>query len=84
MNPKVLKQVTALIHKRYPEFAGIQPKVKAQKATQPKSLPAEPTYVLTFKRLDKISTIANPKTISRLMRVVVNARGKIIKVTTSR
>lgn len=84
MDASLLKSLVAQIHKKYPEFAGSQPTVRQQSSPQAKSLHAEPTYLLTFQSSGRIQSSQVSKTIPRWMRIVVNARGKILKVTTSR
>ena len=83
MDPKLLKQVVAQIHKRYPEFAGCQPKVRAQ--APPKNQDAAaPNYLLTFRGTAVAKSSSGNKSMSRYLRVVIDPKGKIIKVTTSR
>jgi len=86
MEPNLLKTIIAQIHRRYPEFAHSQPRVRLQKApqTQSKSSNVEPTYLLTFHSKASTGSDSKGKTLPRWMRVVVNQKGKIVKVTTSR
>ncbi len=84
MDPKILKQVVSQIHKRYPEFSESQPKVRRQPHAPDTPPPAEPNYLLTFKTSAVVQSASGSKTMSRYLRVVVNARGKLIKITTSR
>lgn len=81
MDHKSLKKIIIHIHKQFPEFAGSNPKIRKQNRSQAKSLISNPTYLLTFQC--KASTKAKT-TFSRWMRVVVNERGKILKISTSR
>ena len=48
MDATILKQVVSQIHRRYPEFAGIQPKVRTQTPPQSKAESNSPNYLLTF------------------------------------
>ena len=84
MDTITLKSVIAQIHKRYPEFAGVQPKVRKQDAPQPKALLVSQTYLLTFHSVARAESSSGKKSIPRWVRVVVNEKGKILKVTTSR
>jgi hypothetical protein len=84
MDAGVLKSVVTQIHKKYPEFAGCQPTVREQNAPQAKSASAAPTYLLTFQSAGRVQSSQVSKIVPRSMRVVVNDRGKILKVTTSR
>ena len=84
MDPKTLKSIVAQVHRRFPEFAGSQPKVRRQASTQAKSIPAQPTYLVTFRSTAMADSSTGPKSITRWVRVVVSESGKIIKITTSR
>jgi hypothetical protein len=84
MDAKLLKEVIAQVHRRYPEFAGIQPKVKNQVPPGGASNSAPQTVLLTFSSTAKAQSSAGSKSMPRYLRVVVNENGKILKVTTSR
>ncbi len=84
MEPNLLKTIVSQIHRRYPEFSHSQPKVRLQKAPPSHSGSLEPTYLLTFHNKASAGSDPNVKTLPRWMRVVVNQKGKIVKVTTSR
>ena len=84
MEANLLRSITTQIHRRFPEFAGVQPKVRQQDSPQPKSAAAPTTYLLTFKSTAQADSQKGLKILPRLMRVVVDGRGKILKITTSR
>jgi len=84
MNPNKLKTIVAQIHRRFPEFAGSQPRVRLQKAPQPVPEKLGQTYLLTFYKTVGAVKGSEGKSIPRWMRVVINERGKILKITTSR
>ena len=84
MDPKILKTVVAQVQRRFPEFAGSQPKVRQQSTVQAKSPSATPTYLLTFHSTAKVASSDGNKSMPRWVRVVVSEKGKIIKITTSR
>jgi hypothetical protein len=84
MDKQTLKSVVTQIHHRFPEVDGCQPKVRSRKSAQPKTTTAKPTYLLTFHSKGKAVTSSGNKTIPRYVRVVVNEKGKILKITTSR
>jgi len=84
MEAKVLKSVVSRVHRRFPEFAGCQPKVRQQNGHQAKSTEAQPTYLLTFHSTAKAITSSGSKEFPRWVRVVVTDNGKILKITTSR
>jgi hypothetical protein len=81
MEQKAIKKITTHIHKQFPEFAGCRPKVRKQNGAHAKSLVSNPTYLLTFQ--SKAST-KSKTTFTRWIRVVVNERGKILKISTSK
>lgn len=80
METRLVKSITTQIYRRFPEVKGSTPKVRLQSGAQPKSSPAS-RYLLTF--TGKVKS-PNGKTIPRTVRVIANADGKIIKITTSR
>jgi len=84
MDPHILKSVVAQIHRRFPEFAGSQPKVRPQDTPQPKALLAPQTYLLTFHSTARAQSATGNKAIPRWVRVVVTEKGRILKVTTSK
>jgi hypothetical protein len=88
MDSKTLNTVIVKIHRRFPEFLGVKPKVKRQ---QPEgngsplaTPPAQDTYLLTFHTTVLAKSGNGKRKIPRWVRVVVRENGKIIKVTTSR
>lgn len=81
MDPKYIQSISKQVYKRFPDLEGSRPKVQTQTGPQAKSLPASPKYLLTYKGK---SHSPDGKTISRLVRVIADATGKILKITTSR
>ena len=86
LDAKILNTIVNQVKRQFPEIAGSKPNVRVQHPPQAKnpSLAQEntpPLYLVTFR-----GTAATPegKSIPRLVRVVVNADGKILKITTSR
>ena len=81
MDAKLLKSISTQVYRRFPEVEGSQPKVQTQAAPQAKSASASPNYLIIYQ-----GSAAGPngKSISRIVRVVANAQGKILKITTSR
>ncbi|MEK6256942.1 MAG: hypothetical protein N2C13_06475 [Chloroflexota bacterium] len=79
MEQKVLKSISNKVSRQFPEVAGKKPSVKRWAGA--KSLSATETFLLVYK-----GKALNPagKTIPRHVRVVANAKGKIIKITTSK
>jgi len=86
LDEKKLAVITKQIQRQFPEVSGSKPTVKAQNPPQAKSpgvannIP-QLTYLVTFR--GSVYTESG-KSIPRLVRVVVNADGKILKITTSR
>jgi hypothetical protein len=81
MDAKHIKSISTQIYRRFPEVSGSQPKVHLQSAPQAKSISAAPTYLLTFR-----GTVKAPdgRSIPRVVRVIANIQGRILKITTSR
>lgn len=79
MNAKLLKSISSQVYKRFPELAGVNPKVQPQ--STPKSLTAQTNYLITYSGMVKV---ADGKSFLRIVRVVASAQGKILKMTTSR
>jgi hypothetical protein len=72
MDESVKSRVCSTIYRQYPEVRGANPSVT--------SLPAD-KYQLIFH--GKAQT-ADGKTIARIVRVTVDANGRVLKMTTSR
>lgn len=81
LSPEIIKSVTNQIHKKYPEFAGVAPKVRRQPLPKGSAAADQTFFLFTF---NVSAQAANNVTIPRSVRVTVNDKGKIIKVTTSR
>jgi hypothetical protein len=80
MDPKFIQSISAKIYRQFPEVSGSQPRVSVQAA--PKSTArATATYLLTFRGSARTP---DGKSIPRIVRVIANAQGRILKVTTSR
>jgi hypothetical protein len=78
MNSKAITDVKQRIYRQFPEVSGEQPSVKAQAGAKS---PGQPSYLLTFKGN---AHDAGGPSFSRTVRVVADANGRILKVTTSR
>lgn len=81
MDPKYIKSISNQVYRRFPELDGSKPKVRLQSAPKAKSTPPAPKYLLTYQGKAKSPT---GKTILRLVRVIADTKGKILKITTSR
>jgi hypothetical protein len=80
MDSKTIGKISKNISRRFPDVGG-RPKIQRQNSPQAKGRDATPTYLLIYK-----GQAEGPggKTFSRRVRVVADAKGKIIKVSTSR
>jgi hypothetical protein len=84
MDPELVKIITKNIHRRFPNFNRVKPKVRKQplpKEQREKIHPDKRNYLLTFK---KNAVGPNGQVIPRWVRVVATPRGKIVKITTSK
>jgi len=72
MDAKTISAVCKQVYQKFPEVNGSKPKVKEQSAE---------TYLFIF---DGVGTTASGAILKRTVRAVVNANGKITKLTTSR
>jgi hypothetical protein len=81
MDPEIVEEISEKIYRKFPEVAGIKPKVRKQPVPKDAPKPKQSTYLITFS-----SNVKGPggKTIPRWVRVAVTPNGKIIKTTTSR
>ena len=87
-----VNQITRQVYKQFPEMKGAEPKITPQNTParangsgkkQQKTISQENAsrYLLTF---NGKAELPNGHTIHRVVRVISDGRGKIIKITTSR
>ena len=81
MEAKQLKTISSKIYRQFPEVSGCAPKVSPQSPILAKSKSTEITYLITYRGQVKS---ANGKNITRIVRVIADSHGKIVKVTTSK
>jgi hypothetical protein len=81
MDAKLLKSISSQVYRHFPEVKGSHPKIQLQSSPQAKSAMASSTYLITYRGS---ATAPNGKSIPRIVRVVANDQGKILKMTTSR
>jgi len=81
MNNEALKIISAKVYKRFPEVSGSQPKVKHHNSPQAKSAIGAPSYLVIYQGKGHGP---GKKSITRRVRVVADADGKILKMSTSR
>ena len=81
MDREIIRVVNKEVYRRFPEMHGKEPKVRTQKALQNEVSNSVKTYVLVYsssvQMLDK-------KTLHHYVRVTINEKGKILKISTSR
>jgi hypothetical protein len=76
MDAKILSKLNKQVIKSFPELAHVRPKISAQS----KSVEDE-TYLLTYKSK---ASLPGGRSMERIVRVVADSRGRILKMTTSR
>jgi hypothetical protein len=81
MDAKLIKAISNQIYRRFPEVSGSRPKITARPDSQAKSMPNTATYLLTYRGTAKAP---DGKLILRVVRVIVNEQGRILKMTTSK
>lgn len=86
LDPKIVNKVSKHVYQQFPEVAGVKPNIRKQtggkKTNQSRRSTMEiSNYLLTFR--GKID-LGNGKKMDRWVRVVIDNRGKIIKMSTSR
>lgn len=86
LDPKILNKVSERVYQRFPEVSGVKPNIRKQAGGQKsnqrgRSVTDLQNFLLTFR--GKVD-LGNGKKLDRWVRVVVDNRGKIIKMTTSR
>jgi len=85
MDSKAINSVSKTIYRRFPEVAGVKPKVRKQEipgGQRGKSSDKDNhNFLLTYKKNVKGP---NGQTIPRMVRVVATPSGKIKKTTTSK
>ena len=80
LNASQIDSISRQIYRQFPEVRNAQPMVQNQGGA--KSGPGGPSqYLLTFRGSGQG---AGGRTISRIVRVVADERGKVLKVSTSR
>jgi hypothetical protein len=74
-----IDRIARQVYVQFPEIKDVRPQVQNQPA--PKTANAAQGYVLTFKGQGKGP---GGQTIPRIVRVVADGRGKVVKISTSR
>jgi hypothetical protein len=74
MDDKTIDQIARQVGRQFPEMAGARPTIRKQP-------PGEEGYLLTFK---KQVALPGGRKLSRIVRVVIDDNGRIIRMSTSR
>jgi len=80
MDKEIVTSINKEVYRRFPELNGKAPKIRSQN-TRSKNARSLPTYLFVYSGTVRIS---ENKTMPRLVRVIVNEKGKILKISTSR
>jgi len=81
LTPQALKTITKYIYARFPEISGSKPQVKQRPVPKTKTNLPNETYLITY---EKLAHSGQGIVIPRSVRVIVNHKGEIIRVSTSR
>lgn len=81
MNRELLQAINQEVYRRFPEVKDKRPRVQKQEVVNTHSISKPLTYLLIYQ--GQVLT-AGQKMMPRLVRVVVNEQGKILKISTSR
>ncbi len=81
MNEKLVENICREVYRRFPELRGRRPRIQPFKLEHASLSSASPKFLLTFHGR---ATTADNKTLPYIVRVVVSAQGKILKLSTSR
>jgi len=81
MDPEIIRVVNKEIYRRFPEMYGKTPQVRAQKIPQNPEINKSQTYLLVYSSY--VQTV-DKNTLHRYVRVTINDKGKILKISTSR
>jgi hypothetical protein len=81
MDNKTIARISKNVERSFPGIQWSQPRVHANQAPHAKSLQSLPTYLLIF---SGTAQQANGRRIPRQVRVVANAKGQILRMSTSR
>jgi len=81
MKEEVIQDISKQIYRRFPAVEGKKPRVKQRQIPEGRSISKAPTFLFTYH--SRVKLPAN-RSLPYWVRVVVDKRGKIMKITTSR
>jgi hypothetical protein len=77
MDRSTVAKLTQQVERKFPEMRGVKPSVKRDRA----GAASKDRYILTFKGN---AQLPGGRTLKRIVRVVAEANGRIIRMSTSR
>jgi hypothetical protein len=80
MNEKMLNDVCREVNRRFPETRGTKPKLQRYGTSSGRPASASPKYLLIFQAH---GVTDNNRNMAYIVRVVVNAQGKILRMSMS-
>ena len=84
LNPGDVKSISATVYRKFPELTGVIPSVNKQSILKTKNSSKTNhtySYLLTYK---SVVSIPGGHTMHKIVRVVVNNKGKVLKMTSSK
>ncbi len=76
-----IESIASQVYRQFPEVKDARPSVQSQVAAKAPGSSTDSRYLLTFKGRGQGP---GGQTINRIVRVVADARGKVVKISTSR
>jgi hypothetical protein len=77
MDDEVLKKVSRTVAQQFPELSSVKPRIKRHRDDRR----GNPQFTLTYSGM---AELPGGRKLKRVVRVVVNERGKILKLSTSK
>ena len=81
LTPQAIKTITKYVYARFPDIVGSKPRVQKRPVSKSKPVLSEGTFLVTFQ---KTAHSQEGIAIPRSVRVIVNQKGEILRVSTSR
>lgn len=76
MNPKALGKINKQVSRQFPELSGVEPSVQVQRAPDDDS-----RFLLTYRGS---AELPGGRRLKRIVRVVADAAGHVLRISTSR
>ena len=81
MNERLLTNVCREVYRRFPDLHGSRPKIQSYGSEKTQTANPSPKFLLIFRGNKETGS---QKTLSYVVRVVVNEQGKILRMSMSR